>query len=70
MAKEAAIRIKEPNERITALIDIEYWREAIQESYNAKLQAEYADEIRNKAREKGVSFIDDFFKEEEAKRKK
>ena len=64
------MKIKEVDERIPALIEIQYWREAVQEMYKAKKQEDYAKEIRDKALEAGASFIDDFFKEEEAKLKK
>jgi hypothetical protein len=48
------------HEKVPILMDIEYWREAIQETFAGKVQDQYIDEIRAKAAEKKVTFIEDF----------
>ena len=63
LATEALRRISDPDEKIPKLIDIQQWRDAIEESFACK-RLEYLDEIKAK----GPSFIEDFIKEEQVKR--
>mgnify|MGYP003338555419 CR=1 FL=1 len=59
LATEALRRISDPDEKIPKLIDIQQWRDAIEESFTSK-RLEYLDEIKAK----GPSFVEDFIKEE------
>jgi hypothetical protein len=70
LARDAALKIKDVHEKVPILMDIEYWREAIQETFAGKVQDQYIDDIRAKAAEKKVTFIEDFIQEEEKKRAK
>jgi ATP-dependent helicase/DNAse subunit B len=58
-AVEAIKKISDYDEKITMLIDIGQWRDAIEESFNGK-RLEYLDDIRAK----GPSFVQDFIREE------
>lgn len=60
LARDAALKIKDVDVKVPILIDIEYWREAIQEAFAGKAQDQYLDDIRAKAQEKRVTFIEDF----------
>ena len=63
VAVEAIKKIQDFDEKIPMLIDIAQWRDAIEESFNGK-RLEFLDEIR----QKGPPFVEDFIKEEMAKR--
>ena len=65
LATEAIRKITDADEKIPKLIEIQQWREAIEESFQTK-RLEYLDEIKDK----GPSFIEDFIKEEQIKRQK
>lgn len=64
-AVQAIKKITDYDEKIPRLIDIEQWRDAIEESFVGK-RLEYLDDIR----QKGPSFVEDFIKEEQQKRVK
>jgi len=65
LATEAIRRISDPDEKIPMLIDIQQWRDAIEEAFACK-KLDYLDEIKAK----GPSFVEDFIKEEQIKRQK
>lgn len=62
-AVEAIKKITDYDEKIPMLIDINQWREAIEETFNSK-RMEFLDEIR----QKGPAFVEDFIREEMVKR--
>jgi len=65
LATEAIRRISDPDEKIPMLIDIQQWRDSIEEAFACK-KLDYLDEIKAK----GPSFVEDFIKEEQIKRQK
>ena len=63
LAVEAIKKISDYDEKIPMLIDIEQWRDAIEECFNGK-RMEYLDDVK----QKGPSFVEDFIREEQQKR--